>query len=182
MSATPSFPDANVRSQTYYVARSSVRCPHCGRSTQLLALAMSPGHETLYAGAHDDSDADVVDVDDAQFDESVLDDWQRENVNALLFYVEGVPGAVQSRLRQLSRFFRLACDPGAMNTYWANHCEHCVMLLGDHELHCEPEGAFVPCSEAAANDIQLLQIQEPFAAAAGGYACEPEFFASMRKG
>jgi hypothetical protein len=180
MSATPSFPDANVRSKTYYVARTSVRCPHCGLSTRLLALAMSPGHETLHAGSHDDCSADA-DVDDEQHDESVQDLWQPANVNALLFYVEGLPGAVQNRLQQSSRFFRLAYDPGAMNTYWANHCEHCGELLGDHELHCEPEGPFMPSSEAAAANIQLEKIPESFAAVAIGYACEPEFFASMRK-
>jgi hypothetical protein len=167
MSATPSFPDANVRSQTYYVALTSVRCPHCGRSTRLLALAMPRDHETLHADGHDESTQGV---------------WQRADANALLFYVEGLPGVVQRRLAQLSRFFHLAYDPGAMNSYWANHCEHCGTLLADHELHCEPEGAFMPSSQAAAQDIQLLRIQEPFAAAAVGYACEPEFFTSMRAG
>jgi hypothetical protein len=181
MSATPSFPDANVRSQLYYVARTSVRCPHCGLSTRLLALAMPRGHETLHAGTDDDSGADT-DADDELCDESGQDVWQPANVNALLFYVEGLPGAVQNRLQQLSRFFHLAYDPGAKNCYWANHCEHCGNLLGDHELHCEPEGAFMPSSEAAAKNIQLLRVQEPFAAAAVGYACEPEFFACMRKG
>jgi hypothetical protein len=165
MSATPSFPDANVRSQTYYVARTSVRCPHCGYSTRLLALAMPRDHETVHANAHD---------------ESVQDVWQRADANALLFYVEGLPRAVQKRLQQLSRFFHLAYDPGAMNSYWANHCEHCGNLLGDYELHCEPEGAFLPTSEDAAKDIRLLLFQESFAAAAVGYACEPEFFGSMR--
>lgn len=168
MSATPSLPYANVRSQSYCVALTSLRCAHCGLSTQSLALALSPGHETLHAGAPDDSGTD-----------SAQNDWQRATANALLFYVEGIPGAVQNRLQQLSRFFRLAYDPGAMNSYWANHCEHCGTLLGDHELHCEPEGAFVPCNEASAKNIQLLQFQELFEAAAVGYACEPEFFASM---
>jgi len=184
MSATPIFPDANVRSPTYYVARTSVPCPHCGLSTRLLSLGMPQGHEALHAGAHGDAGADT-DVDNEQYDESdesVQDVWQPVNVNALLFYVEGLPGCVQNRLQQLSRFFRLGYDAGAMNSYWANHCEHCGTLLGDHELHCEPEGAFVPSSEAAANNIQLLRFRQPFAAAAVGYACEPEFFASMRGG
>jgi hypothetical protein len=180
MSATPSFPDANVRSQTYYVALTSLRCPHCGYSTRLLALAMPRDHETLHADAHDDSGADG----DAEelCDESARDVWQRADANALLFYVESLPGIVQKRLQQWSRFFHLAYDPGARNSYWANHCEHCGNLLGDHELHCEPEGAFMPSSEAAAQNIQLLRYQEPFAAAAVGYACEPEFFACMRTG
>jgi hypothetical protein len=180
MSVTPSFPDVNVRSQTYYVALTSVRCPHCGYSTRLLALAMPRGHETLHAGARDGSGADR-DVDEL-CDESVQDVWQRADANALLFYVEGLPGFVQSRLQQLSRFFHLAYDPGARNSYWANHCQHCGSLLGDHELHCEPAGAFMPWSEAAAKNIRLLRYQEPFAAAAVGYACEPEFFTSMRTG
>jgi hypothetical protein len=181
MSATPLCSDANVRSQTYYVARTSVRCPRCGLSTRLLALAMPPGHEILHAGAHDDSGADT-EVDDELCDESAQDVWQKEHVNALLFYVEGLPGAVQSRLRQLSRFFHPAYDQGVKNSYWANHCEHCGSLLGDHGLHCEPDGAFMPSSEAVAENIQLLRFREPFAAAALGYACEPEFFTAMRKG
>jgi len=188
MSATPSFSDANVRSQTYYVASTSVRCPHCGYSTRLLALAMPRDHETLHADVHDDSGADGhanepcdESAQDLR-DESVRDVWQRADANALLFYVEGLPGIVQDRLRQLSRFFHLAYDPGTMKSYWANHCEHCGNPLGDHELHCEPEGAFMPSSEAAAKNIQLLRFQEPFAAAAVGYACEPEFFASLCTG
>jgi hypothetical protein len=179
MSATPGFPDANVRSQTYYVALTSVRCPHCGYSTRLLALAMPRDHETLHADACDDSGADRHMEEPS--DESAQDAWQRADANALLFYVEGLPGLIQSRLQQLSRFFRVAYDPGAMNSYWANHCEHCGELLGDHELHCEPEGAFMPSSEAAAKNIQLMRFQEPFAAAAVGYACEPEFFAAIRR-
>ena len=178
MSSNRHFPDANVRSHSYYVARTSVRCAHCGLSTRLLALAMPQGHETLHTDAHDDCDSDR-DTDEP-CGESAQDVWQRTDANALIFYVEGLPRAVHTRLQQLSRFFRLAYDPGAMNSYWANHCEHCGILLGDHELHCEPEGAFMPSSEAAAKNIQLLRFQEPFAAAAVGYACEPEFFASMR--
>jgi len=155
------FPDANVRSPAYYVARTSLPCPHCGLATRLLALALPQGHEAL------------------QEDDSA---WQRENADALLFYVESLPGFVQDRLRQLSRSFRLGFDAGANNTYWANHCEHCGTLLGDHELHCEPEGAFLPASEITAGRIQLLPIPEPFAAAATGYACDPAFFAFMPKG
>jgi hypothetical protein len=81
---------------------------------------------------------------------------------------------------QLSLSFRPAHSPATSSAYWANHCEHCNRPLGDHELHCEP-GAFMPSSEAAAADIELVRIREPFAAVAGGYAPEPEFFAFMRK-
>jgi hypothetical protein len=204
-------PDANVRSQTYYVARTSLRCWHCGMSTRLLALAMPQDHETLDAdtqgevevvagagaevegeveagaGTETGADAEVgveneVETDAEGHDESAPDDWQRANLNAFIFYVQHLPDDVQDRLSQLSQFFRLAHSDATQNSYWANHCEHCGTLLGDHELYCEPDGAFLPSSEAAAAGIQLLQIPEPFEAAAAGYAFEPEFFRFMRKG
>lgn len=166
-------PDANIRAQSYLIARTSVRCWHCGLPTRLLALAMPPSHETL----HGDTQTGA-----GNGWESVSDEWQRANVNAFLFYVECLPTRVESRLQQFWRFFCLAHSPATLNSYWANHCEHCGILIGDHELHCEPEGAFVPSSEAAAADIQLVQIPEPFEALAAGYAIEPEFFAFMRHG
>jgi hypothetical protein len=172
MSEIPSLADANVRSQTYYVARTNVRCRHCGWSTRLLALAIPDNHETL----DEDSQAE------ADCGEPASKAWQPANANAFLFYVERLPDHVQGRLNQLSQFFRLAHSAVTLSSYWANHCEHCGTLLGDHELHCEPDGAFMPSSAAAAANIQLLQIPEPFQAAAAGYALEPEFFGFMRKG
>jgi hypothetical protein len=171
MPEVPSLTDANVRSQTYYVARTRVRCSQCGSPTGLLALAVPDDHETR----DEDSPAD------AGGGESTKDAWHPSNANAFLFYVGSLPDGVQGRLNQLSRFFRLAHSADTSSSYWANHCEHCGTLLGDHELHCEPEGAFMPSSEAAAANIQLLHIHEPLQAAAGGYAVEPEFFGFMRK-
>ena len=172
MSERPSLADANVRSPTYYVARTKVRCWHCGSSTGLLALAVPDGHETL------DEDAQA----DADGGKSPTDAWQPANANALLFYVGCLPDAVQGRLNQLLPLFRLSPSAATSSSYWANHCEHCGTLLGDHELHCEPDGAFMPSSEAAAAQIELLGMQEPLEALAGGYALEPEFFGFMRKG
>jgi len=154
--------DLNVRSADYYVARTSVPCRHCGLPTRLLALALPPGHETLDADAEGSSA------------------WQPVHANAFLFYVQYLPDAVRFRLEQHSPFYRLAYSEATLNSYWANHCEHCGRLLGDHELHCEPDGAFMPSSETEASNVQLLHIEEPFAAAAAGYALEPEFFAFMR--
>ena len=172
MSEIPSFADANVRSQTYYVARTNALCWHCGWSTGVLALAMPRNHETLEADTQGDADGG----------ESASDAWQRAAVNAILFYVARLPDDVRRRLNRISPFFRLAHSAATVNRYWANHCEHCGSLLGDHELHCEPGGAFMPSSEAAAADIRLLEIEEPCAAAAAGYSVEPEFFGLMRKG
>lgn len=165
-------PNANVRAQTYYVARTDARCRHCGLATRLLALALPQDHESLI----DESQAEPGDGS-----EPASDAWQRAGVNAFLFYVDHLPAGVQDRLRQLLQFFRPASSASTMNSYWANHCEHCGTAFSDHELHCEPDGAFVPTSEAAAISIRLLEVQAPFEAAAAGYAIQPEFFASMRR-
>jgi len=198
MSEVRSGPDLNIRSGRYYIARNEVLCWHCGLRTGLLALALPPEHETL------DLDDQVDDEGDGASDrdsvpgnlggnaganspdsDTGLDtgsvSWQRAGVNAFLFYVEYLPDAVQGRLRDLSPSFRFAYSDATLSSYWANHCDHCGRLLGDHELHCEPEGAFVPVSETAAAAIELLKIEEPFEAAADGYAFEPEFFRLMRK-
>ena len=172
MSELPPLADANVRSGSYYIVRTHVRCWHCGLSTGLLALAVPHDHETL--------DGDTQ-AEAGGGDAAASDPWQRAPVNAMLFYVERLRDDVRDRLNRISPFFRPAQSAATLNSYWANHCEHCGTLLGDHELHCEPDGAFMPSSEAAAANIQLQQIQEPFEAVAAGYAFEPEFFGFMRK-
>ena len=148
--------DANVRSQSYFVARASTRCWHCKSLTRVLALALPRGHETL--------DPDAAEA------------WHYANVNALIFFVERLTEDVRSRLDGLSQYYRVSRRSATQSAYWANHCEHCGEVLGDHELHCELDGAFMPSSETAASNIQLLRIQEPFEASAAGYSFEPEFF------
>jgi hypothetical protein len=174
--------------------------------TGVLALAMPPEHETLDLDAQGDAEGDGVGVGESDDDAHDADadndnnsdgdaresgaaagvntsagEWQPAGANAFLCYVVHLPDSVQDRLRDLSPSFRFAYGEATLNSYWANHCDHCGRLLGDHELHCEPEGAFVPLSETAAARIELLGIEEPFQAAADGYAFEPEFFSLMRR-
>jgi hypothetical protein len=198
MSEVQSGADVNIRSSGYFIARTEVPCRHCGLRTRVLALAMPPEHETLDldgqveeesdgAGDRDSVGGDLVGNGGANSPgldtglENGSVPWQPAGVNAFLFYVEYLPDSVQGRLRDLSPSFRFAYSDATLTSYWANHCDHCGRLLGDHELHCEPEGAFVPVSEAAAAAIELLKIEEPFEAAADGYAFEPEFFSLMRE-
>jgi hypothetical protein len=155
-------PYANVRSPTYYVARTVKPCTRCGKSNRLLALALPPNHEAL------DTEAPEDDV------------WQTVRAHAFLFYVTKLPDSVQRHLLHLSPLFRLTRGTDGLNSYWANHCEHCGVGIGDLELHCEP-GAFMPYDEAEAANVQLLPIGEAFEAAAAGYALEPEFFRFMRR-
>jgi hypothetical protein len=182
MSAIQPHPDANVRSPTFYVARNNARCRHCGQATRLIALAVPHDHEILDAEADADADADADgDAEASNRDQPTSDAWQCANADAFLFYVEYLPAGVLDQLKQISPSFRLAYSAATLNSYWANHCEHCGTLLDDHELHCEPEGAFMPARESAAAAIQLSSVEAPFEAAAAGYALAPEFFRFMRR-
>lgn len=161
MPAIQSLIHANVRSPFYFVARANSQCWKCNFLTRVLALALPRDHETL--------DPDVAEA------------WHHANVEAIIFFVERLPDDIRSRLDEISPHYRFGHCSVIQKAYWANHCEHCGELLGDHELHCELDGAFMPSSADAASNIQLLRIQEPFEAAADGYSFEPEFFEFVRK-
>jgi hypothetical protein len=181
MSTIQPHADVNVRSQTFSVARSNALCWHCGESTDLIALVVPDGHEILEAneGEDDSPDANANADADARTDvrdQPAPDAWQRANAAAFLFYVDYLPDGVRDRLTQLSPCYRMGYSAVTLNSYWANHCGHCGTLLDDHELHCEPDGAFMPSSESAAAAVQVSNIQAPFEAAAAGYALAPEFF------
>jgi hypothetical protein len=184
MSTIQSHPDANIRSQSFAVARSNALCGHCGEPTDLIALVVPHNHEFLEA-LKDEDEGDHQDADgDANADgptRGAADEWQRANTDAFLFYVDYLSDGVRDRLQRLSPCFRVGYSVATLNSYWANHCEHCGMLLDDHELHCEPEGAFMPTNESAASAIQMSTIQAPFEASAAGYSPAPEFFRFIRR-
>ena len=164
--------EINVRSHGYLVARATETCWCCGAATRVLALALPRGHENLAM----DADADT----DAEGGVLAPEVWDAALCNAFLFYVAYLPEAVQRRLREFSSLYRFARSAATLGSYWANHCESCGSMLDDHDLFCEPEGAFLPTSHARAAAIQLVHIDEPLEAAAAGYACDPQFFESAR--
>ena len=108
--------------------------------------------------------------------------WSVAAHNAFLFYVDFLPEIICSRLQQLAQWYRFGQSRATESSHWANHCERCDSLLDDHELFCEPEGAFLPANEASAALIHLLPIDESIEAAAAGYAYEPAFFDAMSRG
>jgi hypothetical protein len=152
----------NVRSKDYFIALTVGPCTFCGVSTPLLALVLPPSHETL-SPAEDDEDGALPEA------------WDRVPWSAFLFYVEYLPDGVQQRVQASSERYRPAVSEASQRSYWANHCQHCGSLQDDHDLFCEPEGAFFPVDAASASAIELTCIDEPFAAAAAGYACQPEY-------
>lgn len=154
----------NVRSSNgYSIAQSTAMCGRCSAATRVFAVALPCEHETIAL----DPDADC--------DESAQDTWEAAGFGALLFYVERLSEAVQQRLTPLAPGMRLSYSAQLQGAYWANHCECCDSLLEDHELFCEPEGAFLPVNRA--DEIRLSRIDEPFEALAAGYVCAPPSFA-----
>jgi hypothetical protein len=155
----------NVRCGRYLIARSTVICPHCRAETRVVALMLPPGHETR----------SMIDEGDPIAEDPVHggDVWDGAACHALLFFIESLPDAVRRRMQALAPMYRLA--PAAQGSYWANHCERCGGIQEDHDLFCEPEGAFLPISPAAASTVEFLPINMILEAAAAGYAVDPGF-------
>jgi hypothetical protein len=152
--------DVNVRSSHgYYIAESLAMCGRCSAATRVFAVALPHEHETIAL----DPDADC--------DESAQDTWETVGFSAFLFYLERISEAVRQRLTQLAPGLRFSFSAQLQGAYWANHCECCDSLLEDHELFCEPEGAFLPVHRT--DEMRFLRIDAPFEAFAAGYVCAP---------
>ena len=163
MSIPAEAPPINVRSQSYWVARTDALCARCRATTRLLALVLPPGHEFL-----------------AQGETESADEWQKAERAAFIFHVEYLDLAARSRIQAISPNLRMANSATSHHAYWANHCEHCGALQDDEELHCEP-GAFLPMSASDAARIRLTPVADAITASSAGYSDQPEFFNSIRK-
>jgi hypothetical protein len=176
--------ETNIRSPRYYIARTVSTCRHCRSPTALVAIAVPPEHETLDV---DDDASDEGWDDETRHREHPAAAWSVADHNAFLFYVDSLPAAVQKRINLYQPAYR-RIDPddaaapaagGGSGSYWANHCEKCACQLDDHELFCEPEGAFLPMTESTAAAIYLVLVDEPFETSAAGYSYEPPLFDAM---
>lgn len=157
----------NVRSDGYWIAHTTGTCAQCRSTNRLVALALPAGHQSLALAG------------DELRDELAEYVWESAAATAFLFYVEYLPRHVQRRLREFSRGYRFSCDDPVQGCYWANHCSACGVPMHDHDLFCEPGGAFLPTSPASAAAIMLVRIPQLLEAGAIGYACAPQFLESM---
>ena len=162
-------PTSNVRSTRYFVASTTVQCWHCARATEVVALGVPAGHEL----------ADFPGEEGHPADDPSAPAWEPSDLSAILFFVRDLKEPARRRLQQASGGFRLAYSAATFDSYWANHCAHCGELLDDHELHCEPNIAFVAADPARARAVRLARVDEGVEAAADGYAIEPQFFDLM---
>jgi hypothetical protein len=117
----------------------------------------------------------VEDNEEAEDGDNEPPAWELIDCNAILFYVERLSIRAQRQLTAVCTGFRPAHSDAIEDSYWANHCDHCGRMFDDHELHCEPGGAFLPVDEESARNIDVLEVEEPLAAAAIGYSLEPAF-------
>jgi hypothetical protein len=153
---------ANIRAPSYYLLSTRTACPQCGRETQVFALAVPAAHRWLHA------------------DEDAAPTWQDAVGPAVLFRVEALAPAVRQRLRLLAPGYRPARGKSAVASPWLNHCDRCHEPLDEDELHCEPEGAFMPMDRAAACAIDAKAVQQPFKASASGYVPDAAWLQHLR--
>jgi hypothetical protein len=164
----------NIRAGRYIVAQTNATCPSCLESTRLVAVGLPPGHEVLEC----DEDLHDDDIPDAA---GAADAWAQANHAALLFHVAYLSENVRSQLAGMLPAYCVDTRVAGLESCWTNHCGHCGAPFDDQELFCEPGGAFLPDSAAAARLIHLLIVEEPIRADAAGYAHEPQFFDSMQR-
>ncbi len=142
-------------------------CGRCSAATRVFAVALPREHEAIALDA------------DAEHEESAQDTWEAAGFGALLFYIERLSEAVQRRLKQLAPGLRFSYSAPLQGSYWANHCERCDSLLEDHELFCEPEGAFL--ADARGGRTTPLADRRAVRSACRRLCCEPEFFSVGRE-
>ncbi len=154
---TPVTEETNIRSAAYLLVQSVAVCGRCLQPTSAFSLGLLPGYERL--------------VDER---------WESVDAGVLLFYVDYLPPEVILVAQELSLHFWLDYSAPTATEYWVNHCQNCGELLEDHELHCEPGGAFLPLGPRDAEKILLVEIRESFSAWVRGCSDELLFFASMQ--
>jgi len=139
-----------IRANRYAIVSASALCPACSRWTHVVALVAPQHHERRGEQA-----------------------WEPVAERASVFDVTDLSASVLRRLASLSPWYRKTSEgPGAG---FANHCEHCAQPLADHDLHCEPGGAFQPQTVGEAQAISVWDIDEALDAEASGFSHDPDF-------
>jgi hypothetical protein len=157
MMRAPVTEETNVRSAAYLLVQSVAVCGRCLQPTSAFSLGLLPGHERQVDGK-----------------------WESVDAGVLLFYVDYLPPEVILVAQELSRHFRLDYSTPTGTEHWMNHCENCGEVLEDHDLHCEPGGAFLPLDPRDAERILLVEVRESFSARVRGCSDDLPFFTSMQ--
>ena len=157
----PQQPHVNLRGCCYFLAQSMRVFWHCERSTQVFGFLLPSGHY-------------------ARIDDDKSESWERQDSEAIVYYITHITPSVQGRMKALSRHYRNDFSKTTQSFYWMNHCEHCGMKQGDFELFEEFDTPFFPIEIENASKIVLHKVEENFEAVATSIAYEPGFFERMR--
>lgn len=165
-------PEYEVRSPYYYIVESASECWSCSRITRVYAFMLPETHEEF----------DYVYDEDVEFEmTSNLGTWQCRGYRGTAGSVHSMSPSVTKQIRRFTNSFKLAYSKAAGLRYFMNHCEHCGAKQGDHFMHAEPGGAFVPMSPRQASSMILIKIDERFDANCGiGFSSE-DFFDCMQR-
>jgi hypothetical protein len=143
----------NIRSGSYFIVESKMRCDKCSVVTAVFGFSLPAGYESLYV------DDDAPDQDSGT--------WEASGIAAVLSYVEYLPETIANRIRSMTQHYRLDLLSDADGAFWVNHCEHCGAPMEEEELHGDPGRPFGPMPDEGLEAIRLHQVREPFAAWAG---------------
>jgi hypothetical protein len=138
-----------IRARQYTILNASAMCKACGRWTHVIAFALPPEHAVL--------------GDEA---------WESASMGATVFFVDDLAEGVRARARELSIWYRQGRGATPQMRYWMNHCEHCGASQDDHDLHCEPGGAFLRFGQSQPSPVHRLVVNEAFEGSADGYTYE----------
>ena len=177
----PELPYINIKAGNYYIVESSTLCWKCGESTRVFAFLLPEGHETLEAIEDDSMEFESDEVYEAWVNSPESSEWQVSDMLTIIHYVRYLPREVLARIAALTPNYRIDYSKTTESSYFMNHCEYCGMKQGDFQLHCEPQGAFVPLYEEDVADMILHPVNEAFAAEDGGYSYGVEFFDFMHR-
>jgi len=146
-------PEDNLthRAKCVYLATTKIPCWKCKATIDVISLVLPRLHERR-----------------------LFNDWDFENTPAMLNYVQWMPKRISDQASKLNPNFKFATSKAADLSYWMNHCPKCRMKQGAGDLH-KVGGAFRPKSAAAAIELRMYRLNEPFEGISQHYSYEVEF-------
>ncbi|WP_126974133.1 DUF5710 domain-containing protein [Gynurincola endophyticus] len=129
----------------FYMASNKRSCWKCKKKITVLALYS----DNFY----------YLDEEGSDNEESVFEKAELKSFFSHVFYIDE---NFASFVRQQFPDFKLGFSKTVNGEYWANHCEFCHALQGDHFNHESPGGAFFPVTDEECENITLIQIPFKF--------------------
>jgi hypothetical protein len=134
----------NLRSSSYFIARSDRSCWKCFMPTRVFAFLLPAGFEAL------EPDEDENEV------------WRQKDQPLFITYLTAIPEAASQHIVSLSPHYRLDFSKTVGHFYWMNHCEKCNAALGDFDTM--EDGPFSPHTADDARSIFLYPVEQAFEA------------------